>query len=254
MAESWRAKANRYSRGDFTKAELTGALGVMLADQLIDVATFGRISKLKGKAFLTAAKRLAIPAVTTTGRIAGTTAMGIGRTIPTVARGVKFVTMRHPYIAAAVVTYEIVKNREQIAQLAREGWEIVEPAVAPIGRFAYETAEAAGVYDRPPGIQAPGIAPMIAEKLGFKVPKRKSKYNRAMSKAMKAVKASSKGGKKGTLSNPKSVFKTVSKAVSKVNRGARVGTTGITGIAARAARKIIKTPKKKVKKGTGRRY
>jgi hypothetical protein len=174
--------------------------------------------------------------------------MGTARALPAVSRGVRFVTMRHPYIAAAVVTYEVVKNREQIAALAREGWEVIEPVVAPIGRFAYETAEAAGVYDRPPGIQAPRIAPMIAEKLGFKVPKRKSKYNRAMSNAMKAVKASSKGGKKGTISNPKATFKTVSKVVSKVNKGKKVSTVGIAGIAAKAARKVLGKVKKRFKR------
>ena len=57
MAESWRAKANRYARGDFTKAELMGAVGVLLVDQAIDIATFGRLSKLKGKAFV----RVALP-------------------------------------------------------------------------------------------------------------------------------------------------------------------------------------------------
>jgi hypothetical protein len=59
MAESWRAKAKRYSRGDFTKAELMGAVGVLLVDQAIDIATFGRLSQLKGKAFA----RVALPLV-----------------------------------------------------------------------------------------------------------------------------------------------------------------------------------------------
>jgi hypothetical protein len=236
MAESWRAKANRYSRGDFTKAELMGALGVMLADQLIDVATFGKISKLKGKAFLTAAKRLAIPTVTTTGRLAGTAAMGAMRAAPAIAKTARFITMRHPYIAAAVVTYEVIKNREQIAELAREGWEVVQPAAQRI----YDIAEPSGVYDITPGARRPFVEKFVK--------KRPSKYNKAMSAAMKAVKASSKGGKKGTISKPKSVFKTVSKAVSKVNRGIRVGKTGITGIAARAAKRIIGKVKRRLKK------
>ena len=100
----------------------------------------------------------------------------------------------------------------------------------------------------PPGIQAPGVGAAIAERLGFKVTKRKSKYNRAMSNAMKAVKASSKGGKKGTLSNPKATFKTVSKVVSKVNKGKRVSTVGISGIAARAAKKVLGKVKKRFKR------
>jgi len=240
MAESWRAKANRYARGDFTKAELTGALGVMLADQLIDVATFGKISKLKGKAFLTAAKRLAIPAVTTTGRLAGTAAMGIARAAPAIARGARFVTMRHPYIAAAVVTYEVVKNREQIAELAREGWEVVEPFVEPAGQFLTE----GGAIGVQAGLSGRDFGP------AFKLPRKKktSKYSKAMSAAMKAVKKSPKGGKKGKISPAKTVFKTVSKAVSRVNKGLRIPSTGIAGIAARAARKIL-GKRKKTRKG-----
>jgi hypothetical protein len=232
MAESWRAKANRYARGDFTNRELKILLGGMLADQVIDVATYGQLSRLKGNMV----KRMIKPLLTRGGAAA---VSALPRVASTALRGAKFVTMRHPYIAAAVVTYEVVKNRDQIAQLAREGWEVIDP----YARGAYEIAEEAGVYDRPPGVSAP-----FRERFGTKMPRRrKSKFNRAMSNAMKAVKASSKGGKKGTLSNPKATFRTVSKAVSKVNKGLKVGTTGISGIAARAARKVIgknKKPKK----------
>ena len=212
---------------------------------ITDFVTGGRLSLIERNALWKVLKKLGPPAVSTTGRLAGQAAMAVPRVASTALRGARFVSMRHPYIAAAVVTYEVVKNREQIAQLAREGWEVIDP----YARGAYEIAEQAGVYDRPSGIQAPGVGAEIAERLGFKVPKRKSKYNRAMSSAMRAVKASSKGGKKGTISNPKSVFKTVSKAVSKVNKGLKVTTTGISGIAARAARKILGSKKKKPKKG-----
>ena len=226
MAESWRAKANRYARGEFTNTELKIMLGGMLADQVIDVATFGALSRLKGqavkKAIAPLIKRGAPAAARTLPRLAGT---AIGAT--------RFVAMKHPYIAAAVVTYEAVKHREQIAQLAREGWEVVAPAAEAI----YDIAEPTGVYDVTP-----------AARLPFTSKRKASKYNKAVSRAMKAVKASTKGGKKGTISKPKSVFKTVSKAVSKVNRGVKVGNTGITGIAARAARKIL-GKKKKPKKG-----
>lgn len=225
----------------------------VVAHGITDFITGGRLSLLERNALWKVIKKLGPPAVTTTGRLAGQAAMAVPRLAGTAARGVRFVTMRHPYIAAAVVTYELVKNREQIAQLAQEGWQIVEPAVAPVvdpivgaGQFAYETAEAAGVYDQPPGIQAPRFLDPLREKLTGR--KKKSKYNRAVSAAMKAVKKSTKGGKKGVISGPKRVFSTVSKAVSKVNKGAKVSSKGITGIAARAARKILGKPKKKPKK------
>jgi hypothetical protein len=203
--------------------------------------------------FYTILNKLGRPAakagVSTVGRLGGT-ALSVGRTI----------AMRHPYITAGAVIYYAVKNREEIADLAKQGWEVVEPVAAPIvdpivdaGRFAYETAEAAGVYDRPPGITTGGLGQALGERLGLpKMPKRKkSKFNTAISKAMSAVKNSSKGGRKGVISNPKSTFKTVSKAVSKVNRGASVSAKGITGIAARAARKVLGKKKKTTKKTKG---
>ena len=66
MAESWRAKANRYVRGDFTNAELKIIIGGMLADQVIDVATFGALSRLKGKAL----GKVALPLIKRPGGIA----------------------------------------------------------------------------------------------------------------------------------------------------------------------------------------
>tara|TARA_Y100000034_G_C6791003_1_gene354157 strand:+ start:50 stop:733 length:684 start_codon:yes stop_codon:yes gene_type:complete len=200
---------------------------------ITDFVTGGRLSLIERNALWKVLKKLGPPAVSTTGRLAGQAAMAVPRVASTALRGARFVTMRHPYIAAAVVTYEVVKNRDQIAQLAREGWEVVAPAAEAI----YDIAEPTGVYDVTP-----------AARLPFTSKRKASKYNKAVSRAMKAVKASTKGGKKGTISKPKSVFKTVSKAVSKVNRGVKVGNTGITGIAARAARKIL-GKKKKPKKG-----
>ena len=206
----------------------------------------GRLTKAESKVFYTILNKLGRPAAR-----AGAT--GLARVPGTI----RFVAMRHPLGAAVALTYVAVKNRKKIAELAQQGYEIVdevtEPAREEIGgrlRDVYEIAESAGVYDRPPGIQAPGIAEAISERLGLpSMPKRKkSKYNRAVSAAMKAVKASTKGGKKGKISSPKTVFKTVSKAVSKVNKGAKVSAKGVTGIAARAARKILGKPKKKPKK------
>ena len=72
MAESVTARAKRYAKGDFTKRELTTISGLLLADKAIDLATFGRLNKLSA----TALKRVVIPAVSVTGRIAGRAALG----------------------------------------------------------------------------------------------------------------------------------------------------------------------------------
>jgi len=220
---------------------------------ITDFITGGRLSLIERNALWKVIKKLGPPAVTTTGRLAGTAAMSIPRLAGTVARGARFVAMRHPYIATAVVVYEVAKNREQIAELAREGWEIIDEPVMGGLQYAYDAAEAAGVYDRPPGIQAPSFTRPLMEKLGLPtMPKRKkSKFNRAVSAAMKAVKASTKGGRKGKISNPKATFKAVSKVVSKVSKGSRVPLIGVSGIAGKAAKKIygkIKKSKKKPKR------
>tara|TARA_R100001530_G_scaffold58859_1_gene42737 strand:- start:725 stop:1441 length:717 start_codon:yes stop_codon:yes gene_type:complete len=204
-----------------------------------DFIARGRLTKAESKLFFGILRKLGPPAVRAGPRL-GMTAL----------RGAKFVTMRHPYIAAAVVTYEVVKNREQIAELAREGWEIVEPAVEPVTDFLREQvytpenlqlAKDRGVIGAPPFLD-----PLRERFLGK--PKKKSRYNRAMSAALKAVKSSTKGGKKGTISPVKSVFKTVSKVVSKINKGVKVSPLGISGIAAKAARKVLGKKKKTTKK------
>ena len=92
----------------------------LIAHGITDFVTGGKLSLIERNALWKVLEKLGPPAVTTTGRLAGTAAMGIARAVPAIARGVRFVTMRHPYIAAAVVTYEAVKHRDQIAQLLGE--------------------------------------------------------------------------------------------------------------------------------------
>jgi hypothetical protein len=206
----------------------------------------GRLTKAESKAFYTILNKLGKPAARTTAGTAarlGGTALRVGKTI----------ALRHPVLTGGALVYYAYKNREELADLAREGYEIIQPqaersfsgiqeALDPQTYIdAYERRREEG-YGM--GIGRPEA--MIIEKLRGK--KKKSKYNRAVSAAMKAVKQSTKGGKKGVISAPKRVFSTVSKAVSKVNKGAKVSAKGITGIAARAARKILGKGKKKPKK------
>ena len=208
----------------------------------------GRLTKAESKVFYTILNKIGKPAARqTAGTVAraGGTAVRVGKTI----------ALRHPVLTAAYYTY---KNRDEIADLVEQGYEIVQPAVDPVvqpvtkflreevlTRENLERARDRGVID------TPTFLPEFIEQ--YRPSRRKkSKYNRAVSAAMKAIKRSTKGGKKGTISSPKSVFRTVSKAVSKVNRGLRAPTKGIGGIAARAARKIIgKKSKKPKKRGRG---
>ena len=50
MAESRRAKLARWARGDFTEGEYQGIIAGFVFDQVVDVATGGKLSALKKKA------------------------------------------------------------------------------------------------------------------------------------------------------------------------------------------------------------
>ena len=139
------------------------------------------------------------------GRAAPVAARGAASFVPRALGTARFVAMRHPYIAAAVITYEVVKNREQIAQLAQEGWQIIQPAVEPVSQFLQEeifTPEAA-VRAREVGtIGSPFRA------------RRPSSFNKAVSAGMRVVKKSTSYGKKGTISPAKKAFSVVVKLAS----------------------------------------
>ena len=132
MAESWRAKAKRYARGDFTNAELKIIIGGMLADQVIDVATFGAVSRLKGKAFV----RVALPLVKRAGMMAGRAVVSTGGT----GLGVGRLVMRNPYLLGGAAIYVGYQERERIKQLLDQGYEFVEerlPTPSPPPLFWY---------------------------------------------------------------------------------------------------------------------
>ena len=201
---------------------------------ITDFVTGGKLSLIERNALWKVLKKLGPPAVSTTGRLAGTAAMGIARAAPAVVRGARFITMRHPYIAAAVVTYEVVKNRDQIAQLLGEGWEMVQDVRDERRRYLDERQDAT--------FNLPFVGPV--RPLGGPR-RRKSAYNRAVSAGMKALKRSNKMGKKGKFSNSKRAFALVSKTASKLRKGSKValGHTPI-GIAAKAMKNILRRKKK----------
>jgi len=198
---------------------------------ITDFVTGGRLSLIERNALWKVLKKLGPPAVTTTGRIAGTAAMGAIRAGPAIASTGRFIAMRHPYIAAAVVTYEVVKNREQIAQLLQEGWQVVQELPGLFEEARDARSEFLG--------QRPGtyILPSPGKALPRK--KRASKFNKAISAGMKAVKRSKFLGKPGKFTNSKTAFSRVTKTVARLRRGVKVAKKGVTGIIARAVRRYI---------------
>ena len=215
MAESWRAKANRYSRGDCTKSELLAATGVLLADQIIDIATFGTLSKLKGKALQKAVLPLLKKTVT----------RGVLPAAASVARtglGASRLVMTNPYLLGATAIYVGVTERERIAELLNQGYEITRSEIVP-GPEEY-------FMERLPGRQAErdysggrsfGVLPTQTTK------KRPSTFNKAVSAGMKAVKKSTSYGGKGKIKPAKKAFSCVTKMAAAKKKKKKAPKSGI---------------------------
>jgi len=212
MAESWRAKANRYARGDFTKAELMGAVGVLLLDQAIDVATFGRINKLKGKAFV----NIALPLLRKT---ATTAVPSVGRA----AFGASRILMTNPYVLGATAIYVGVTERERIKQLLDQGYEIVREEVAPpVSQFLQEQ-----VFTPEAAIRARQVGTIQQPTFVRKITRGASKFNKAVSAGMKAIKKSTSYGKKGTIRPAKKAFALVTKLAAAKKKKKKAPKSGI---------------------------
>jgi len=136
------------------------------------------------------------------GRAAPLAARGAAAFVPRALGTARFVAMRHPYIAAAVITYEVVKNREQIGQLLNEGWQVIQPAVDPVLELTDP--------GRQELFESIGARP-ITERLMKRKP---SSFNKAVKAGMAAVKKSTSYGKKGTISPAKKAFSVVVKLAS----------------------------------------
>jgi len=216
MAESWRARANRYARGDFTKTELMGAVGVLLVDQAIDIATFGRLSKLKGKAFV----RVALPLVRKAA-VAG------ARAVPAIARTAGMIAMRHPYVAGAAILYVGVTEREKIRTLLEQGYDIVEerlptPSLPPMPSMPSPVIP--GVEEIITSLGRPGISVIPP---AFGRPRRPSAFNKAVSVGMKVIKKSTSYGGKGIIKPAKKAFSMVVKLAAAKKRKKKAPKSGI---------------------------
>ena len=228
MAESWRAKAKRYARGDFTNAELKIIIGGMLADQVIDVATFGAVSRLKGKAFV----RVALPLVKRAGMMAGRAVVSTGGT----GLGVGRLVMRNPYLLGGAAIYVGYQERERIKQLLDQGYEFVEerlPTPSPppsSGIPGVEEIIIGGMARRPVSefIGAPPQIPKGFDPMTFVRRKRKpSKFNKAVSAGMKVVKRAKRYGGKGKIKPAKSVFAMVTRLASAKKKKKKAPKSGI---------------------------
>ena len=149
-------------------------------------------------------------------------------------------------LAAAATGAAVVQNRAAIANLARQGFEVIAPPVQQAGATALEMGVdyGQGVLERaldPATYQRPEQRDLFPFSVVPTKPRKKkqSKFNKAVRGGMLAVKNSKSYGKKGTINNARKAFSAVTKVASKVNRGAKVSAKGVTGTIARAVRKIL---------------
>ena len=164
--------------------------------------------------------------------IRGPVARQAARFVPRALGTARFVAMKHPWITAAVVTYEVVKHRDEIRQLLNEGWEVVEePGRQFVGGVEQRGRE---FISDPIG----AIETQIAERERFSrefaaVPgrvlrKRKpSVFNKAVSAGMKAIKKSTSYGGKGKIKPAKKAFSVVVKLAAAKKKKLKAPKKGI---------------------------
>jgi len=204
---------------------------ILVGHGIVDFVSGGKLSKVERNALWSAFKK------------AG---MGVARAVPrasgTVARVGGTIAMRHPYIAAGAVIYVAATNREQIADLVRQGYDVVQEALPEPTPFASEfSADPFGasvelIRSRP---RMPRGRLMPERK-----PKRRSAYNSAVSKGIKALKKSTSYGKRGVLNSPKKAFGFVARTVSKLRKGKKVPSKGASGVVKRSLGNIKITVRK----------
>jgi hypothetical protein len=218
MAESWRAKAKRYARGEFTNTELKIMVGGLLFDQVIDVATFGRLSQLKGKILQRAVIPLLTRAVPRAGLSVGGAALGASR-----------ILMTNPYVLGATAIYVGVTERERIKQLLDQGYQIIKEDVAPpVSEFLREEVFTRENLERARDRGQIGPAPIPAFLEKFRPTKRRpSSFNKAIKAGMKAVKKSKSYGGIGKISPATKVFTLVTKLASAKKKKKKAPKSGI---------------------------
>ena len=184
---------------------------------ITDFVSGGKLSLIERNALWKVVKKLGPVTARAAPRV-GMTALQVGKQI----------ALRHPVLTAGAVVYYTYKNRDELADLVRQGYDVVQEAIPEPTPFASEfaadpfgaSAELIGSRGRIPGRQMPK--------------KRRSSYNTSVSKAMKALKNSTSYGKRGVLNSPKKAFGFVARTVSKLRRGKKVPSKGASGVVKRS--------------------
>ena len=141
-------------------------------------------------------------------------------------------------VAAAALGVGAIQNREKIADLAAQGYEVIAPAAQEFGQGVIDRAmdsEVLGARYEPRRPRDVFAASMMQRK----PQRKKSKFNKAISKGMSVVKNSTSYGKKGSINNAKKAFSMVTKVASGVKKGSKRPASGIRRKVASAIGKIL---------------
>jgi len=188
-----------------------------------DFLAEGRFTAPLARALKTAIRRGGPAAA----RFTGATAV---RAVGTAGIVGKQIALRHPVLTAGAVVYYTYKNRDEIADLIEQGYEVLQPKVQQFGEIIQQEQQRLFTEGpRPIGV------PFFPKRK-----KAKTKFNSAVSKGMKVIKASTSYGKKGTINNAKKAFSVVTKTASSINKGRKVAKKGIIRKIGLAIKGILK--------------
>jgi hypothetical protein len=209
-------------------AIIAGTAGV--ADFLAE----GRLSAPLARALKKSAVAIGKRALMTAPAAARVTAATLPRLGMTALKVGKTIALRHPVLTAGAVVYYTYKNREEIADLVEQGYDIVQPVVEPV---VQETLDITRPARQELMESMMPRRPITGKLFPAKAERKPSSFNKAVAASMKTVKASTSYGPKGKISNPRKAFSAITKVISKVKKGKKAPTKGILGKVAREARK-----------------
>ena len=183
--------------------------------------------------------RIVIPAVSTTGRIAGTAALGVGRMLGSSAVGAAAPIVTNPYVAGTALGLGALATPpgQALLQAAEERGRMdrirAEQYLTDVQTNLQQFREDPTTVIQQ-AMAGSGDTTITGRRKG------RSAFHSAVSKGLKAIKKSTSYGKKGVINTPKKAFGFVAKTVSKLRRGKKVSSKGASGVIKRALPGISK--------------
>jgi len=143
----------------------------------------------------------------TAARFTGSTALRAAGTVASVG---KTIALRHPVLTAGAVVYYTYQNRDELANLVEQGYDIIQEGIGLL-----------------PGAREAAMPNPVLDIILPRRKKRMTDFNKAVKKGMSIVKGSTSYGKKGTINNAKKAFSAVTKVASAASKKKKAPKKGI---------------------------